>query len=112
MSVIVMGMQMPHSCQDCDYARMTPLSRDFECTCPGNRGTDVCDCIKNKTRHKGCPLVGLPEKHGRLIDASCLKETLDYYIAEAGWGLGVNEVLEWVKEFIDAEPAIADKEET
>ena len=50
--------------------------------------------------------------HGRLIDADSFKETLDYYIQEAGWSKEHNESLEWCKEFIDAELTIieADKE--
>ena len=49
----------------------------------------------------------VPEPHGRLIDADKLKETLDYYISEAGWSDEINKALSWVKdEFIDSEQAI------
>ncbi len=45
--------------------------------------------------------------HGRLIDAVLLKETLDYYIREAGWSDEINKALSWVKdEFIDSEQSI------
>jgi hypothetical protein len=41
----------------------------------------------------------------RYINANGLKDTLDYYISEAGWTAAHNEALTWVKdEFIDAEP--------
>lgn len=41
----------------------------------------------------------------RYINANGLKDTLDYYIGEAGWTAAHNEALTWVKdEFIDAEP--------
>ena len=51
--------------------------------------------------------VPVPEPHGRLIDADKLKETLDYYIREAGWSDEINKALSWVKdEFIDSEQAI------
>lgn len=54
-----------------------------------------------------CPLIEVPEPHGRLIDAEQLKETLDYYIREAGWGDEINKALTWVKdEFINSEPTI------
>lgn len=61
MSVIFKGMWMP---QDCD-----------SCWIPGSlcllwTKTDVGN------RHQDCPLVELPEKHGRLIDADAL---LDEY---------------------------------
>lgn len=40
----------------------------------------------------------------RWIDADHLKETLDYYIREAGWSDEINMALGWVKdEFIDSE---------
>lgn len=53
----------------------------------------------------------MPEKHGQLIDAECLKETPDYYIREAGWGEEINRALGWVKdEFIDSEPTIVEAE--
>ena len=43
----------------------------------------------------------------RKIDADHLKETLDYYIREAGWGEEINKALGWVKdEFIDSEPTV------
>lgn len=45
--------------------------------------------------------------HGRLIDADKFKETLDYYISEAGWGNEINKALIWVKdEFIDSEQTV------
>lgn len=54
----------------------------------------------------------LPKGHGRMIDADSFKETLDYYIREAGWSKEHNESLGWCKEFIDAELTVieADKE--
>jgi hypothetical protein len=58
-------------------------------------------------RHSDCPLIEVPEPHGRLIDAEQLKETLDYYIREAGWNDEINKALNWVKdEFINSEPTI------
>ena len=43
----------------------------------------------------------------RRIDADHLKETIDYYIREAGWGEEINMALGWVKdEFIDSEPTV------
>ena len=55
------------------------------------------------------------EDYGRLISADALKDTLSYYILEAGWGDETNNVLRWVRdEVIDSEHTIipADKEET
>ena len=56
-------------------------------------------------------VVELPEKHGRLVDADALKDTLDYYIREAGWSEEINKALGWVKdEFIDSERTIVEAE--
>lgn len=51
--------------------------------------------------------IEVSEPHGDLIDADKLKETLDYYISEAGWSDEINKALSWVKdEFIDSEQAV------
>ena len=42
----------------------------------------------------------------RKIDADALKEEIDYYIREAGWGETRNEALRWCLEFIDNQPTI------
>jgi len=102
MSVIVKGMEMPTNCAlcDCSFGALCYVSpAEVNGYCPG-RG-----------RPEWCPLVELPEKHGRLIEADNLKETLDYYIREAGWDAKTNRVLGWVKdEFIDSEPTIVEAE--
>lgn len=51
-----------------------------------------------------CDSCWLPGKH-------CNKDTLDYYIREAGWDAKTNRVLGWVKDdFIDSEPTIVEAE--
>ena len=42
----------------------------------------------------------------RAIDGDALKEEIDYYIREAGWGETRNETLRWCLEFIDNQPII------
>ena len=106
MSVIVKGMEMPISCASCRMA-----------VCFADTGRAKCyatlsyiDPERGK-RSYDCPLRSLPVKHGRLIDAECFKETLDYYIREAGWGEEINRALGWVKdEFIDSGPTIVEAE--
>ena len=88
-------MEMPQHCGEC--------------------GVEWCNRWKNlivagmpctKERPTDCPLIPVPD-HGRLIDANKLKDTLDYYIREAGWGDEINKALGWVKdEFIDSEPTV------
>lgn len=59
MSVIVRGMKMPKDC--------------FECMVDCPVGTQRFIVTG---RPRGCPLVELPEKHGRLVDADKLADLL------------------------------------
>ena len=64
MSVLVRNMAMPKSCSRCEFEG-------------GGYCFAVCKPILhvgNRTdhRHPHCPLLALPEKHGRLIDANAL----------------------------------------
>lgn len=70
MSVIVRDMKMPKNCNECDFCHWSNLHQTGICdrcgdepVCP-DYGTDY-----RKTRARFCPLVALPEKHGRLKDA-------------------------------------------
>ena len=59
MSVIIHGLNMPRNCLDCKI-------RGYRLVCP------ILDryAMNNKTdRRSDCPLVPLPEGHGKLIDA-------------------------------------------
>lgn len=66
MSVIVKGMQMPPTCSECrmrtDYDFCSAMPKEF------------CGYTNDIRRPEWCPLVELPEKHGRLIDAAELLE--------------------------------------
>lgn len=63
MSVIVKGMEMPASCRSCDFcddeARFCKAAKEF---------------IPMVGKPWFCPLVELPEKHGRLIDIDALPQ--------------------------------------
>lgn len=61
MSVIVKGMKMPKDCYYCDmssFGTCNIVSRNWDIT----------------KRPDWCPLVELPEKHGRLVDADTLSD--------------------------------------
>lgn len=110
MSVIIKGATMPGTCVDCPLFRESAYGFDL---CKGKGIGFVAEEAKwlDATRPDWCPMVELPEKHGRLIEADSLKETLDYYILEAGWDEKTNQVLGWVKdEFIDSERTIVEAE--
>ena len=64
MSVIVKGMKMPKCCRECRITRI-----DLKCYC----GKTVRQKEwKSETRPDWCPLVALPDKHGRLVDADAI----------------------------------------
>lgn len=96
MSILIKGMEMP---KDGDVLTV-------------KKDVDGKIYIKqSRTLGYSAELIELPP-HGRLIDADSLKETLDYYIREAGWSDEINEALTWVRdEFIDHEPTIIEAEE-
>ena len=69
MSVLIENMEMPFTCLTCDFHK-----------CAGGVG-DFCSITKRrqfrfKNRPKDCPLIEVPEPHGRLIDADALAEDL------------------------------------
>lgn len=73
MSVLIKGMEMPTTCEECDFCHWSNLHQTGICdrygdepVCP-DHGTDY-----RKTRARFCPLIELPEKHGRLVDADAL----------------------------------------
>lgn len=82
MSVIVKGVSMPAKCDDCP----------FLCNSGGmwESGEDYCTAIpeQHNTPKAGlpdwCPLVALPEKHGRLIDAEEMEALLRAYADDVG----------------------------
>lgn len=67
MSVLIKGMKMPKTCMDCPFA-------DGEYGwCDVDNSIGMC----NDERSKDCPLVALPDKHGRLVDADALIEQME-----------------------------------
>ena len=65
MSVIVKGMEMPKNCQECW------LYIEGACYAKGYRDYRR---IMDTAKPDDCPLVELPEKHGRLIDIRSVED--------------------------------------
>lgn len=61
MSVIVKGMEMPENCEQC----VLQSDAGFCLAMPKN----FCGYTETDKRADFCPLVALPDKHGRLVDA-------------------------------------------
>lgn len=95
MSVIVKGMKMPGSCEWMDdkynVHRCPILGDDDDCK--------LQDCKEDWTwqeQYAGCPLVELPEKHGRLIDERVAYDKIaeqegGYYMDMDGVDMGLQE---------------------
>ena len=66
-------MEMPRTCYDCKLRRRNGL----ELICPVlERSYKIADTQVLFVREKDCPLIEVPEQHGRLIDADALAEDL------------------------------------
>lgn len=63
MSILIKGMKMPDHCWECW------LMGHMICGASG-------ELIPFSGKRNECPLVALPEKHGRLIDADKLKDKM------------------------------------
>lgn len=83
MSILIPGMEMPENCEKCEFKRQCSPTNvpDFECMI---NQYPILYCSKSKTSKQHnveeeylqeCPLVPIPEKHGRLIDA---EDFVDY----------------------------------
>lgn len=74
MSIIVKGIKMPENCFECPCCRHDSTNGFQNEQC--NLTLDVFDAgyyERFEGRAQNCPLVALPDKHGRLVDADELK---------------------------------------
>ena len=69
MSVLIKGMQLPDMCGHCRFATA------FECEVTKNFITTF------NVRQSDCPLIEVPEPHGRLIDADAMIRDIEKSLA-------------------------------
>jgi hypothetical protein len=71
MSVLVKGMEMPKSCGDCLIGNSLCCS-----LMPGVPALwkEYTIAVKENRRHSDCPLIEVPEPHGRLGDLDKLEQ--------------------------------------
>ena len=91
-SIIVKGMKMPSNCAHCICA---------------NDDTRYCAAAHEYIPMLGkpdfCPLVALPDKHGRLVDADALIEDVDGDLTDSiAEGRAIEKIME-AKTVIEAE---------
>lgn len=97
--ILIRGMEMPKDCPHCEFAAigyLSPMSSDCTLYC---RAVDKFkDCatavLENKpyeeigryeTRPDWCPLIALPEGHGRLVDADALEADTEWDAYDDGF---------------------------
>lgn len=102
MSVIVKGMEMPKNCTRCDYIGLNAAIGCSVMSGTNGRATD-------------CPLVALPDTHGRLVDADALIEFVEdrYDITweSDNYEGGIKDACTDILEKIDTMPTIVEAED-
>ena len=82
MGVYIKGMRMPENCDVCLFSDWSNLHQTACCKLKEYEPCFTDFSVEYKTQRSTiCPLVELPEKHGRLIDAEALIDTLEQAIA-------------------------------
>ena len=76
MSVLVKGMKMPENCRECPFENYYSDTGKTVCMASLRVLAIGFGIISFDGRHSSCPLVALPDKHGRLVDADALCEDL------------------------------------
>ena len=109
MSVLIRDMKMPMNCNECPLGEYED-SEWFVCY-PMNlayRHMAQCDRLDD------CPLVELPEKHGRLIDADVLLKIYSnrYEKLSERYGFDSSElgILCGASKLLDVQPVVVDTE--
>lgn len=97
MSVIVMGMEMPEYCAECDAEKWdeNEYGDEFNHRC-GFMYKGYTHKVRDNGRREDCPLRPLPEKHGRLIDADELEDIFYsvYHSQSAGYVKDMETIVE------------------
>lgn len=103
MSILIKGMRMPENCIKCPMqfggmCYVMPADVDESRVAP-----TVEEALK-QGKPDWCPLVEVPEPHGRLIDGDALQCKVDDI------GLGYYEVLGVTEDTIDSAPTVIEAE--
>ena len=73
MSVLVKGMKMPDSCAVCRFAGKGGYHMERVVCMFTGKNEDA----QNVDRLSDCPLIALPDKHGRLVDADEIRGRME-----------------------------------
>ena len=96
MGLYIKGAKLPNDCYEC------PCKKWVDDGCAGCLADSK---IHNASRPDDCPLVEIPEPHGRLIDGDALQCKVDDI------GLGYYEVLGVTEDTIEMAPTVIERSE-
>ena len=77
MAILLKGERLPKRCIDCpfDWEVVTPMGNH---TCTASEGINFIDGTDAaEGRQENCPLIYIPDDHGRLIDVDKLLKLMD-----------------------------------
>ena len=104
MGVYIKGMRMPENCSECPVA----LSGKY---CRINKTCETFKALPIRPTH--CPLIALPDKHGRLVDADAMMDDICNSINQmTKIGIAVDGNYLWGKlnDALDSAPTIVEAE--
>jgi hypothetical protein len=106
MSEVIVRMEMPKRCYECD------LADGVVCMATGGvYGREVPQMTWIRTRPSWCPIIGeLPEQHGRIIDEAVFCENVVKYSHQSTKTIG--KALDATPTIIDMTPIVAERSET
>jgi len=103
MSVVVKGVDIPESCRECPFENYYSDTGKTVCMASLRVLAIGFGIISFDGRHSSCPLVALPDKHGRLVDADALIEDVDGDLTDSiAEGRAIEKIME-AKTVIEAE---------
>ena len=74
MSVLVKGMSIPDNCELCAF--------ETECGFCLAKPDNFCGDTNDRKRPEWCPLVEVPEPHGRLIDENEVRIVMNWLLTQ------------------------------
>ena len=103
---IVVNIQMPRDCRECPFEMYYMNCGQTWCRATNKILAENYKTISFDERPDWCPILELPEKHGRLIDAELLKNEFPH---DTDWDYPVNTNC-YVCESIDDAPTVIEAE--
>ena len=113
MSVLIKGMEMPKECRECPMMDYGTMTGETYCEVNGKTLAESYRTIEFDGRPDWCPLVTLPEKHGRLIDADVLMDIFADRLAKAvryGIDSAVAGAVSGAMKLLDVQPTMIEAE--